>query len=59
VALRFLEYALTPPAAAPYQARLLDHPAILHWIGLARADPRRIAHYEVELGAAQRGLSLF
>lgn len=48
VALRFREYALAPGAEAQaYAAALLAHDAVARWIGMARADPRRLANYDV------------
>jgi len=47
VALRFQEYALEAPGTAAYVDRLLEHPAVQHWIEEAKADPRRLPHYDV------------
>jgi glutathione S-transferase len=48
VALRLHEYALSAPGTAAYADRLLAHPAVMRWISLAKADPRRLSHYDVE-----------
>lgn len=46
VAFRLREYALTAPGTDAYGAHLLDHEAVLRWIALAQADPRRITLYD-------------
>jgi hypothetical protein len=47
VALRLREYALSAPGTDDYAARLLEHRAVSQWISLAKADSRRLAHYDV------------
>jgi glutathione S-transferase len=46
VAFRLREYALSAPDTETYAARLLSHPSIAAWAGIAHADPRRITHYD-------------
>ena len=48
VALRLHEYALSAPGTDGYAERLLEHPALVHWILMAKSDPRRLTHYNVE-----------
>jgi glutathione S-transferase len=48
VAFRLQEYALSAPSTDEYGRRLLEHPAVKHWIKIAMDDPRRLAHYDVE-----------
>jgi len=48
VALRLHEYALSAPGTDDYAERLLAHPAVMRWIAMAKADPRRLSHYDVE-----------
>ncbi len=47
VALRFEEYDLSAEGVAHYLRELLAHPAVVRWVEAAKADPRRITHYEV------------
>ncbi len=47
VALRLKEYALSAPGTDDYVEMLLEHSSVTRWIGLAKSDPRRIAHYDV------------
>jgi glutathione S-transferase len=47
VALRLREYALSAPGTADYAEKLLEHPAVTRWTKMAKADPRRLAHYDV------------
>lgn len=47
VALRLLEYALAAPGTADYVGTLLEHHAVRNWIEMAKADPRRLAIYDV------------
>ena len=42
VALRLHEYALSAPGTVDYAGRLLEHPAVMHWISMAKANPRRL-----------------
>jgi len=46
VALRLHEYALSGPGTDDYAARLVGHPSVARWTGMAKADPRRLAIYE-------------
>jgi glutathione S-transferase len=48
VALRLKEYALSAPGTGDYVLNLLEHPALVHWISMAKADPKRLTHYDVE-----------
>ena len=48
VALRLQEYALSAPGTDAYAGRLLEHTAVERWIKMAKADPRRLGHYDVE-----------
>jgi glutathione S-transferase len=48
VALRLHEYALSAPGTDGYVGRLLEHTAVEQWIQMAKDDPRRLAHYDVE-----------
>jgi len=47
IALRFKEYALAAPGTSDFAASILDHPAVVRWIALAEADPRRLSHYDM------------
>lgn len=48
VALRFQEYALTPAGdASRFAGTLLKHPAVSRWTEMAKADPRRLSHYDI------------
>ncbi len=48
VALRLHEYALSAPGTGGYVLNLLEHPALVNWISIAKDDPRRLTHYDVE-----------
>lgn len=48
VALRFVEYDLPAEGVAHYLRQLLAHPAVVRWVEAAKADPRRIARYDVD-----------
>jgi glutathione S-transferase len=48
VALRLHEYALSAPGTDDYAERLREHSAVVRWIKMAKDDPRRLAHYDVE-----------
>ena len=48
VALRLQEYALSAPGTDDYAGRLLEHPAVMRWISVAKADPSRLTLYDVE-----------
>ena len=48
VALRLHEYALSAPGTEGYGNKLLEHSAVARWIAMAKTDPRRLTHYDVE-----------
>jgi glutathione S-transferase len=48
VALRLREYALSASDTDDYVGKLLDYPAVARWIQMAKEDPRRLAHYNVD-----------
>lgn len=48
VALRLQEYALSAPGTDAYAGRLVEHPSVAQWVSMAKADPRRLPHYDVE-----------
>jgi glutathione S-transferase len=47
MALRLHEYALSAAGAGGYAGKLLEHPAVIRWIEMAKSDPRRLTHYDV------------
>ncbi|MGF1554382.1 MAG: glutathione S-transferase N-terminal domain-containing protein [Paracoccaceae bacterium] len=47
-ATRLAAYALDAPASGDYAARVLAHGPVARWIEAGRADPRRVARYEVD-----------
>lgn len=47
VATRLVSYALTDDLTRDYANFLLEHEAVARWCREARADPRRIGHYDV------------
>ncbi|MFQ5566931.1 MAG: glutathione S-transferase N-terminal domain-containing protein [Paracoccaceae bacterium] len=46
VALRLKEYALGTPNTVTYAEMLLEYPAVVNWIKMAKSDPRRIDLYD-------------
>jgi glutathione S-transferase len=47
VALRLREYALSAQGTDEYAWKLLGCPPVMLWIEMAKADPRRLLHYDV------------
>lgn len=47
LALRFEEYALPTEGVSHYLDQLLVHPAVARWVAGAKADPRRLARYDI------------
>ena len=46
IAFRLHGYALSAPGTDDYVTQLLGHRSVVQWIGMANADPRRLAHYD-------------
>jgi len=46
VALRLHEYALSAPGTDEYVGRLLEYSSVTDWIKMAKADHRRLVHYD-------------
>jgi glutathione S-transferase len=47
VALRLHEYALSAPGTERYAEKLLEYPAVVRWVEMAKTDPRRLTRYDV------------
>ncbi|TFG89438.1 MAG: glutathione S-transferase [Hyphomicrobiales bacterium] len=48
VAFRLLEYALSAPGTDAYADGLRAHPTVARWVQMAKDDPRRLPHYDVD-----------
>ena len=48
VAFRLQEYALSAPGTDAYADGLRAHPAVARWVQMAKDDPRRLPHYDVD-----------
>jgi glutathione S-transferase len=48
IALRFQQYALRAPKTEEYATLILEYSPVIHWIEMAKSDPRRLDLYDRE-----------